>query len=157
MGIDAHGAALMLERARNGVRFDQTLMIGRQNFFVGRAEWRRLLARARSPVPQAWQQLECFHGAFAEPFFRALGATAVHSLDATAYEGAERIHDLNQPIPSDWHGQYEAVFDGGSLEHVFQYPRALLNCLQLVKPGGHLLAYTPANNYCGHGFYQFSP
>lgn len=41
MGIDAPGAALLLERAREGVKFDRTLMIGRQNFFVGRKEWRR--------------------------------------------------------------------------------------------------------------------
>lgn len=157
MGIDAHSAALLLERARQGVRFARTLMIGRQNFFVGRKEWRRVLARAQAPVPSAWSALDSFHGAYAEPFFGALGAETVHSLDATDYEGAQRIHDLNQAIPADWHGQYDVVFDGGSLEHVFQFPQALLNCLQLVKQGGHFIAYTPANNFCGHGFYQLSP
>lgn len=157
MGIDAHGAAWLLDRARSGAKFDRTLMIGRQNFFVGRREWQRILARARQPVPAAWSALECFHGAHAEPFFKALGAAAVNSLDATNYEGADRLHDLNQPIPPAWRESYDAVFDGGSLEHVFQFPIALNNCLQLVKPGGHFIAYTPANNFFGHGFYQFSP
>jgi len=157
MGIDAHGAAWLLDRARSGVKFDRTLMIGRQNFFVGRREWQRVLAGARQPLPAAWSALDCFHGAHAEPFFSALGATTVNSLDATNYEGADRLHDLNQPIPADWRETYDVVFDGGSLEHVFQFPTALLNCLQLVKPGGHFIAYTPANNYFGHGFYQFSP
>jgi SAM-dependent methyltransferase len=132
-------------------------MIGRQNFFVGRREWRRVLDRARQPVPAAWSALDCFQGAHAEPFFQALGATTVNSLDATDYEGADRIHDLNQPIPPDWRESYDVVFDGGSLEHVFQFPTALLNALQLVKTGGRFIAYTPANNYFGHGFYQFSP
>lgn len=157
MGIDAHCAAWLLDRARSGVRFDHTLMLGRQNFFVGRREWRRVLARARTPVPAAWSALNCFHGAHAEPFFQALGADTVNSLDVTAYEGADRLHDLNQPVPVAWRETYEVVFDGGSLEHVFQFPTALLNGLQLVKPGGYFIAYTPANNFFGHGFYQFSP
>lgn len=27
----------------------------------------------------------------------------------------------------------------------------------MVRPGGHFLSTNPANNYMGHGFYQFSP
>jgi 2-polyprenyl-3-methyl-5-hydroxy-6-metoxy-1,4-benzoquinol methylase len=49
------------------------------------------------------------------------------------------------------------VFDGGTLEHIFDYPTAIKNCMKMVKPGGHLLLTTPANNWFGHGFYQFSP
>ena len=29
--------------------------------------------------------------------------------------------------------------------------------MKMVKTGGHLMLFTPANNYFGHGFYQFSP
>src|SRR5204863_4169092 len=29
--------------------------------------------------------------------------------------------------------------------------------MEMVSLGGHLLIVTPANNYFGHGFYQFSP
>ena len=92
-----------------------------------------------------------------EPFLRHLGARQVDSCDASAYEGATRVHDLNQPIPGDWDGTYDAVIDGGTLEHVFNFPTAIENCMRLVKPGGHLLLFTMANNCCGHGFYQFSP
>jgi hypothetical protein len=49
------------------------------------------------------------------------------------------------------------VWDGGTLEHIFNYPAALKNCMEMVKPGGHLILETPGNNYFGHGFYQFSP
>jgi SAM-dependent methyltransferase len=64
---------------------------------------------------------------------------------------------LNQPIPRDWHQRFDIVFDGGTLEHVFNLPAAFASCMQLVKPGGRFLAVTVANNWCGHGFYQFSP
>jgi hypothetical protein len=42
------------------------------------------------------------------------------------------------------------------MEHVFNFPVAIRNCLEMVKRGGHFFATTPANNYFGHGFYQFS-
>ena len=67
------------------------------------------------------------------------------------------IHDLNQPVNSDAHGRYDCVFDGGTLEHVFDFPTALKSCLEMVKQGGWFITITPANQFCGHGFYQFSP
>ena len=78
-------------------------------------------------------------------------------MDASNYEGANVIHDLNQPIASPLMESYDCVFDGGTLEHVFNFPIALKNCMELVRPGGHLIIITPWNNYAGHGFYQFSP
>ena len=49
------------------------------------------------------------------------------------------------------------MLDSGSLEHVFNFPIAIANCMALTEVGGHFVAITPANNWCGHGFYQFSP
>ena len=94
---------------------------------------------------------------YVEPLLRRLGATQVDSLDASGYEDATVIHDLNQPLPEALRCQYTLVIDGGSLEHVFNFPVALRSCMEAVEPGGHLLLVTPANNQLGHGFYQFSP
>jgi SAM-dependent methyltransferase len=60
-------------------------------------------------------------------------------------------------VPASLKNKYDCVWDGGTLEHVFNYPAALKNCMDMVKPGGHLILETPGNNYFGHGFYQFSP
>ncbi len=49
------------------------------------------------------------------------------------------------------------MYDGGTLEHVFNYPQAIRNCMEMVRVGGHFLQVTNANNYMGHGFYQYSP
>ena len=43
------------------------------------------------------------------------------------------------------------------MEHVFNFPIAIRNCMEMVSVGGHLMLITPANNFFGHGFYQFSP
>src|SRR5207253_612765 len=52
---------------------------------------------------------------------------------------------------------YDTVLEAGSLEHIFNFPTALKNVMQAVKIGGSLFIQTPADNYFGHGFYQFSP
>jgi SAM-dependent methyltransferase len=55
------------------------------------------------------------------------------------------------------HEQFDLVFDGGTLEHVFSFTTALKNCMQMVKPTGRFVSVTVANNWCSQGFYQFSP
>jgi len=90
-------------------------------------------------------------------FLRQMGVEEVHACDASDYEGADRLHDLNQPFPPDWDETYDWVIDGGTLEHVFHFSTALANAMRAVRTGGRLILFTTANNYCGHGFYQFSP
>jgi SAM-dependent methyltransferase len=92
--------------------------------------------------------------AYADPLFEALGATQVDALDNSDFEGAKFIHDFSEPIPSEWKEQFDVVFDGGTLEHVFNFPAALRNAMELLRPGGRLFIHTCANNLCGHGFYQ---
>ena len=43
------------------------------------------------------------------------------------------------------------------MEHVFNFPQAIKNCSELLKKNGQILHILPANNFSGHGFYQFSP
>lgn len=94
---------------------------------------------------------------YAEPLLRRMGFQRVESLDATAYQGAGLVHDLNVPLPSELREQWDWVFDGGSLEHVFDFPAAIRNCSALLRPGGMFITMCPVNNWMGHGFYQFSP
>jgi hypothetical protein len=64
---------------------------------------------------------------------------------------------MNRPLPTELKAAYTMVYDGGSLEHVFAFPQAIQNCMEMLSVGGHFLGISPANNYAGHGFYQFSP
>jgi hypothetical protein len=94
---------------------------------------------------------------YSEPLFELLGANTVDSVDISDYEEATIIHDLTLPIPNELKNKYSCVFDGGLLEHVFDYPTALKNAMDMVAVGGHIILVTPSNNFLGHGFYQFSP
>lgn len=95
--------------------------------------------------------------AYSEPLFHALGAERVDSLDASSFEGCTVLHDLNTPVDESLHGQYDVVFDGGVLEHVYNFPVAMENSRKMVAEGGFLINVVPCNNECGHGLYQFSP
>ena len=94
---------------------------------------------------------------YADEFFVSLGATEVLSMDASDYENANIVHDLNKPISEEYWGCFDTVIDGGTLEHVYHIPNALTNISKMLKIGGRFIGISPANNWLGHGFYQFSP
>lgn len=148
MGLDIHSAQFLWNQKRRGVYFGRVLTLGRQAVYMPlslyQSQLRALGVDRRQPD-------------YADDFFRGLGATAMDFMDASNYEGANILHDLNQPISKQFAEAYDCVFDGGALEHVFNFPAALKNCMELVRPGGHLIIITTWNNYAGHGFYQFSP
>ena len=152
MGITEQGLEFLVSARSAGVSFARTMTIGRQSLLAGPDALRRMLQGPGRPF-----DLPADHDGFAEPVFERLGAGGVSSLDASAFEGASCIHDLNTPIPPSLVAAFTAVVDGGALEHIFDFPTAVANCMRMVEPGGHLLSISPANNAAGHGFYQFSP
>jgi hypothetical protein len=67
------------------------------------------------------------------------------------------LHDLNKPFPESHQARFSFVHDGGTLEHIFDYPAALRHTLELVALGGHFMTIAPGHGMMGHGFYQVSP
>lgn len=154
MGIILSNAALLVKARQDNVCFDQILTIGHQTSYLSQEQIRRLARRHGLKI-----DISVFHHQqYADRFFEAfLGAKSVLSLDYSDYEGCDIIHDMNQPIDPTYHERFDAVIDGGSLEHIFHFPMAMANCMQMIKKGGSLFLFTVANNHTGHGFYQFSP
>jgi len=155
MGLDINAVQFLLRARKNGLRLGKVLTVGRLYLDVFPATVCQLLQQ-HGLSDELFRNKGEVSG-YADDFFRALGASSVHSLDASNYENASLVHDLNQPIPAEWRDTYDVVYDGGTLEHVFNFPVALRNCMELVRPGGHLFLHAPGNNWMGHGFYQFSP
>ncbi len=94
----------------------------------------------------------------AAAYFSALGFSTLEALDVSAYEGAEHIFDLNDDeIPAHLMGRFDAVFNGGTLEHVFHVPNALTSITRMLRPGGVVIHILPCNGWVDHGFYQISP
>ena len=137
--------------------FERTLMLGRQNVYLSAPEWDALVQSMGMATSGKLLGAVNRSGEFAESFFGALGASVIDSMDASGFEGASRVHDLNTPVPEAWWESHDVVYDGGTLEHVFDFPRAIGNAMCMTRVGGHLILHTPANNMLGHGLYQFSP
>ena len=148
MGLDLP-IVVNLKRILTGVGRvgDDILTLGVQQFFLAEGDQEILKRLHRKEDGDV-----TIHDAF-----KSLGFNTVRTLDISDYEGAEILHDLNLPVPPELQGRYSCVFDGGTLEHVFDFPRALNNAKTLVKTGGLFIGVSPVNNACGHGFYQLSP
>lgn len=159
MGIDTETARFLLSSRKSGARFARCLTLGRQNYFLAARETRDLLVEFGLDPERHPRLLKEQYSRFryAEPFWEALDVERLDMLDASKYEGANIEHDLNNPIPDELRSAYDAVCDFGTLEHVFNLPTALRNCLEMVDFGGRFYCTAPANNFFGHGFYQFSP
>jgi len=158
MGQNLNTVKVLFEIRATGVSFKKTLTVGRQSFSCHPVLFEELAARYGYHKSEAdWSRLAAKGPLYADKFFAMLGAEDISAIDISDYEGAGIVHDLNVPIPEDYAGQYDVVVDGGSLEHVFNFPAAIRNCMAMVKTGGSLIMVTPINNYCGHGLYQFSP
>ena len=154
MGLDTASVKFCGAARSLGVDFGRTLTLGRQGLF---------------PAPRSLQRVFDALGIdrnarnflslnqYGEDFLALLGAREVDSMDYSDYEGATVIHDMNQPVPDALKERFTVVYDGGTLEHVFHVTQALRNCMEMVAPGGHFLQANVANNFMGHGFWQFSP
>lgn len=153
MGLTIDCARFMMAGKKAGVSFEKTLTLGRQWCAMDREElkaiWRRAGLTNENRIAR--------DGAWADDVFHALGVSTLDVLDNSPYEGATFIQDLNRPIDTQFQDCYDVVFDGGVLEHIFNFPAAIENAMRLVKTGGHLIIHSISNNELGHGFYQFSP
>jgi hypothetical protein len=127
--------------------FGRVAMIGRQELSLDREEVCGLLG-----VGTEYKHEKYCDGLL----LRHFGAACVDSWDYSDYEGASHIADMNKPL-NEKLSKYDTVIDTGTLEHVYNAPQALLNVSELCCDDGQILHVVPGNNFCGHGFWQFSP
>lgn len=157
MGITATDIDLLLELRRRNQPIERIATIGRLSLFLHP----RQVARLRKILPQSRALADYRWGDEVDPLLcDLLDATEVISIDMSDYQGSSIVHDMNLPLLDrrpDLAQSFDLVIDGGTLEHVFNFPVAVSNLMFLVRKGGHVLTANPANNLCGHGFYQFTP
>ena len=159
MGLNLHYMKwLLLMKRKHGVDFGRTAMLGRQSLVFTQ---KQSLQWYREAMPLCFDLSKLVQpDGFTENFWKQLAAVkdaSIDSVDFSTYEGANIILDLNEPLPQEHHGRWSAVYDGGTLEHVFNFPQSVRNAMSMPEPGGHLLLGTITDGWCNHGFYQFSP
>ena len=143
MGIDVH-ALNLIRYAEKQQPLGSVATIGRQGLHISKAKLRSIFPSARN------------YGPYCEALLiDLLGATKVVSFDNSDYEQATYIADMNLPI--ECAETYDTVLDAETLEHIYNAAQALKNVSTMCAEGGQILHILPANNQCGHGFWQFTP
>jgi SAM-dependent methyltransferase len=156
MGLAFSTVRFLLDAYGRGVSFKKTLTLGRTQLYLLPSEIRKVCRLAGRELSDS--ALETKFGGYADAFLKSLlNIEELEVLDYSDYQGASVIHDMNRPIPPELEAKFDAVIDSGTIEHIFNFPVAIANCMKMVRPGGRLFIITVANNHCGHGFYQFSP
>lgn len=146
---------LQIIEKKFGVKYKNLLMLGRQRLIISDDDLQDICTYAgyTGNIGMIRRNDE-----FSENLFRILfNADKIDSLDYSNYENATILSDLNEPVSSSYEELYDIVLDGGTLEHIFNFPIALKNAMCMCKKGGVLVLMTPTTGYNGHGFYQFSP
>ena len=165
MGISRSAVRVLLHEAKRAEMNGRILTLGRQDIFITRPELLELMQEfGLKPVRHAAQVLsrkesEAKAGLISDQhLFLALGFSECKALDASGYEDADILFDLNKPeTPANLVNQWDAVLDGGTIEHVFHTPNVLANIFRFLKVGGRIIHMAPSSNHIDHGFYMFSP
>ena len=140
MGLDSNACRLLLLAKRRGAVFTQTLTLGRLALRLNRRMMRRIFDEFSIPTSEpCLARVFSDPLGFSEPFLHELGAKRIDSVDATNYEGASIVQDLNSGLPQSSLGKYDAVIDGGTLEHVFNFPAAFKGSMSSLRVGGCFL------------------
>jgi len=154
MAITTNSLAILTTLFPSAEAMGRVLTVGRLGLYAPEVYLRDILRSWSGGLEARADALPTYF----DELLRACGAKHVSALDASNYEGADVIHDLNQPCPEVWTEAFDTVVDAGTLEHVFQLVTALATLMKMVKVGGRLVLFDmPTNNLSGHGFYQLSP
>ena len=153
MGLDTYGVEF-LKYCSTKKEIKNILTLGNQGLAISKNHLKKQFKLSEEEANYYSNQEFC-----SQILIEKLGVLTVKSIDNSAYQGAEIIHDLNQPLPTEKKGicKYDTILDLGTLEHIFNIPQALINITNLCKSDGQIIHCLPADGYCGHGLYQFSP
>lgn len=83
-------------------------------------------------------------------------SVAIDIIDADPEKLASLCWDLNYPIPTRWHNQFDLVLDSGTHEHVFNIGTSLLSAASLPTQQGLIVGALPLYSP-NHGFYNINP
>jgi SAM-dependent methyltransferase len=179
MGIGIDNATLIARSVRKFGCTGRLLQLGRQNVHLTSWQFLDLLLRegfasrelgdivlrhdiGRFAAANEYFRTDLEAGGEAEKFlndkmfFHAFGLEA-YSCDIAPYENPDYLVDLTGDARGVISERFDVVYNGGTLEHIFDPAACLRNIHRLLKPGGWAIQVTPSEGFFNHGFYQISP
>lgn len=134
------------------------VMLGRQKMHFNPPGWTdRLIKKLAQLGIEASAETLFQEDGFCEAYLKTIGWPKLESLDVSAIEGAEYVHDLSDPVGDDLKDRFELIYDGGTTEHVFDIAQSFRNIDAMLKEGGIFVSCVGSDGWYGHGFYQVGP
>ena len=149
MGIDKTTLEAILISQKYMLNTKNMLTLARQQIHISSNIMQQIVTKYNYNIPL--QQ----YNSYCESFFNSIGFENIDSIDNSEYENATIIQNLNCNFDSD--KKYDFIFDGGTIEHIFNIPQVCENIINMLNINGIYLCVTVNNNFSGHGIYQFSP
>lgn len=144
MALTFHAFKFLEKLKKDNLNFGETLTIGRINNLLEKEDFKLL-------------NIQIDQNVYADKLLKQhFNLLSLNALDYSSFEDADIIYDLNIPLENP-NKQFNTIIDFGTSEHVFNVTECLKNISNLCKINGHIVHCLPANNNCGHGFWQFSP
>jgi SAM-dependent methyltransferase len=163
MAIYVQTARMLMAEHRNRPITGDVVLIGRQSVY---------LTESTAPMLFAEEGMSIRDGYFIEhdsgtvgmsgghltdrSFFSMLTDARVSALDVSPYEGAEIIADLNKPLPDEYAGIADFIFNGSCLDNLFDPAMAIRNLSRMLRPNGRILDVELGTQAYG-AFVMFSP
>ena len=159
MGILASAACLLMQEGKRQAFCGKVLQLGRQDIWFNQEGLRtianhvgfQLHVPAEGVPPDPAQRLSDVY------FFKSLGFSEVESMEYGTEEHANYVHDLNEIVSPAYFERFDAIYDGGTVEHVFNVPHCLSRICHMLKIGGRVLHDAGASGLIDHGFYALQP
>jgi hypothetical protein len=163
MGISRGGIKLLMREGKRERYFGRVLTAGRQDVFATADNLERWALEMDYVLTPGWkarvydkEETKGKRKNIADvALFPALGFDEVESMDYSNYEGCSIVHDLNKDVPTQYHDRYDLIYDGGTSEHIFDFPKVLENYNKMLKRGGRIMHVAPSSNHVDHGFDMF--
>ena len=147
MAILRQMATLILREHRRLPIKGTVVTIGRQSVALTRDEANKLLIQEGVPIRDA-RLVEVDEATVGSSglnfisdrsFFSMFSEAKVLSLDVSAYEGADIVHDLNTPLPSHLRSMADFIYNGSCLDNLFDPASAIKAMSQMLRPCGRII------------------
>jgi SAM-dependent methyltransferase len=133
----------------------RVLMIGRQNTGLTPGEAKHTIERNGVPLLRDDFEIDATaihttrrgEEVTDRAFFAAFSNCTVEAVDISPYEGAEIVHDMSVPLPEHLKGQFDFIYDGSSLDNIFNPAATIQNISDLLKPHGRCVLMNWSNSH----------
>lgn len=156
-GYLVNAAVLMMLEGKRQPFTGVVLQLGRQSVLFPYRALKILAAHADFQLTDIGLDDTSERNMTDQEFFRSLGFTDIKSLEYGTSEGADYTWDMNNVVPTHWLEQFDFIYDGGTLEHIFHIPNALTSVCGMLKVGGRVIHDGGASGTIDHGFYALQP